>query len=213
MDPLTRQLMMASMARPIELVASAQAEVASGSVVVSKPSGTAENDLMVALMIHNGNGTWTGDTGWTEAIDQGTSPCIRVAHKIAGSGEPSSYSFANTGSNEASGVIATFRNAAWDAIGTISTAVASSVQTAPQITVGAANSMLLAFFTSALPSVTWSSPSSGLVSLATDSSGTKGSFALYYDDLYSSGASGTKVATMSSSSGSKGCILLSVKPS
>lgn len=101
-------------------VASKENSSNSSSLVISKPTGTREGDLMLALMNSESAITWTGDTGWTEVADQGVAPSTRVAYKVAGASEGASYTFTSSSStNILSGTIVTYRNAAYDAIGTI----------------------------------------------------------------------------------------------
>lgn len=132
---------------PPSFIASAQTQnsATGSSLVISKPTGTAQNDLMIAFMGlgSSASATWTGDTGWTEIADQGASPDLRIAYKIAGASEGSSYTFtASTSSATLSGVILTYRNAAYDIIGSIQTGANPS---APSITVSSDFSRLLGF--------------------------------------------------------------------
>lgn len=95
------------------------------TLVINKPTGTLEGDLMVAVMGCTGTSTkdWTGATGWTEAADQGGgAPYLRVAYKVAGASEPSSYTFTvSVSAGLRAGAILTYRNAAYDAIGAFDT--------------------------------------------------------------------------------------------
>lgn len=201
-------------AAAIEFVASAQAQVsATSSLTINKPTGVQSGDLLISLCC-SGNqlSGWTGDTGWTEVIDQGTGISIRVAYLVAGGSEPASYTFTSSNSAPSSGVIAAFRYAAYDTIGTISTTHSGGVQTAPAITLSASSSAILAFFAQSKNPTTWSNPTSGLISTATDSNNTDPSFALYRELNLSSGSTGTRSATTSDTSGSLGCILVGIKP-
>lgn len=217
MDPTSLRLIQGASgsgaAAAIEFVASAQTQVNSNTLTINKPTGTQSGDLLIALCSAKNARTWTGDTGWTEVIDQGTaSPAIRVAYLVAGGSEPASYSFTVSPSEDLSGVIVAFRYAAYDTIGTISTTQSSGVQTAPQITLSASGSALLAFFANHSSNRTWSNPTSGLVSTATDSDANAPSWALYRELNLSSGSTGTRAATCSTTSGNFGCILVGIKP-
>lgn len=197
----------------IEFVASAQAQNANAlTVVISKPTGTQQGDLLIGLCAAATGRTWTGDTDWTEVIDQGSAPSIRVAYKIAGASEPASYTFSLSSATNASGVIVTFRNAAYDTVGTIRTTASSSVQTAPAITLSSSSSAILALFAHDIGSRTWSSPTSGLVSTATDSDANNPSWALYRELNLSSGSTGTRSSTVSNVTGNIGCLLVGIKP-
>lgn len=200
----------------IELVASAQTQnAASGaSLVIDKPTGTVSGDLMVAIMFNDRSSvTWTGDTGWTEIADQGTGVNARIAYKVATGSEGSAYTFtASSSSNICTGAIITFRGAAYDTIGVISTSSASNVQTAGAITVGADGSVLLAAFANRGASRTYSNQTSGLVSLVTDGDATAPSYAVFYQTNVAAGSTGTKSATVSSSSTAYSQFLMSLKP-
>lgn len=216
MDPNSQRLMMGAAgggAAAIEFVASAQAQNASTStVVISKPTGVQQGDLLIAFCAAANDRTWTGGAGWTEVVDQNAKPSLRVAYLVAGASEPSSYTFTLNSNSNASSVIAAFRYAAYDTIGSIATGSASGVQTASAITLSSASSAILAFFEVDSASRTWSNPTSGLVPTATDSDGTAPSFALYRQLSLSSGSTGTRSATCSTLTGSFACILVGIKP-
>jgi hypothetical protein len=105
-----------------EFIASAQTQRSTSgtALAISKPAGTAEGDLMVAVMAIPTNATWTGATGWTEVADEGSSPGLRVAYRVAGASEGSSYTFTSSASGTSSGCIITYRYADFDTIGSIS---------------------------------------------------------------------------------------------
>lgn len=198
----------------ITYVASAQTQTSSTgtTLVINKPAGTQQGDLMISFVVAvNKSGTWTGGTGWTEVIDQGVDPSLRVAYLVAGASEPSSYTFAFNALTTFSGVIATFRNAAYDTVGTISTTASGGLQTAPQITLSTSSSAILAFFENT-NLAGWTNPTPGLVSTATDSDGNSPSWALYRELNLSSGATGTRSATCSSTGSPRACILVGIKP-
>lgn len=109
---------------PPEFIASAQTQTTAvgTTLVINKPTGTLENDLMIAFMANDGNASWSGDTGWTEVLDYSNSTRLRIAYKVAGASEPSTYTFTASTSQLLSGVILTYRGAVYDAIGAVSTA-------------------------------------------------------------------------------------------
>lgn len=110
------------------------------TIVIDKPSGTAENDLMVAIVVAAQTGrTWTGPAGWTEALDTAG---IAVYYKTAGASEGSNYTFTCSSTAVHFGIIMTFRNAAWDLIGTTAT---GSTITIPAITLSSNNSIVIAY--------------------------------------------------------------------
>lgn len=103
------------------LVHSTSGTTSSGTTVaVNRPSGYQAGDIFVAVMIAvSGTGkTWTGDSGWTELVDQNaTGHNMRVATLVAGAGEPSSYTFTASATAELIAHILCFRGYAYDTIG------------------------------------------------------------------------------------------------
>ena len=87
------------------------------TIVLPKPAGTVEGDILIALAFHNGFAAalWTPPSGWVELEDrnqnQGSNgPNFTYAVKVAGPSEPSSYTFTNAESRPArGGVIMAFR--------------------------------------------------------------------------------------------------------
>jgi hypothetical protein len=98
-------------------LASQANSVASASLVINKPSGTADGDLMIAVMCGDASvGSWSGDTGWTEVSDQTLGGAQRIAYKLAAS-EGSSYTFTRSLSTHIlAGSILTYRYAAYDSM-------------------------------------------------------------------------------------------------
>jgi hypothetical protein len=205
----------AGASKAIEFIASAQAQVnLETTIVINKPTGTQQGDLMIAVIsTDRSTVTWTQPSGWTEAVDQGASPSIMVSYRTAGASEGANYTFTSSNSVRSAGIIVTYRNAGFDVAGSISTAIASNVQTAPAITMAQSKSTLLAYFIKGGNSITYSSPTSGLISLATDSDGTAPSWALYSQNDVASGSTGSKSATGSSFALGPGCLLIGIKPS
>lgn len=191
----------------IAIIANASQRATTSTLTISKPTGTQTGDLMVCVIvsqtsINSFGGTWTGDTGWTEAVDSGG---IRVAYKIAAAGEGASYTFTPSGVSLSYGFIITIRNAVWDTAGT-----PSGSATASAITVGANNSYLFATFAATTSSATFTNPTSGLVSYLSNNSD-RPSVGVFYDDAVLSGSSGTKTVTVSGGN-TNASVLFSVKP-
>lgn len=201
--------------KKIEIVANATGALANAtSVTINKPTGTSEGDLLVAFFTTLNGGAWSGDTGWTEVLDQagsGGKGGIRIAYKVAGSSEGSSYTFTTT-KDYGYGAIISIRNAAWDTVGTLASGLSGSTQTANSITIGKSDAFLFAVFATTRQTTNWSSPSSGLVSYLTGAASSYPSYAIYYDDFVASGSTGTKSATISGTAGDPTCVLFSVKP-
>jgi hypothetical protein len=172
------------------------------TLTVGKPTGVLDGDILFAFMNGtNGDFTWTGDSGWTESIDQGVLPSFRVAYKVASS-EGASYNFTVSGSAVTRGIIIAFRAAALDIIGDLS-AVSHPTVTAASITVTDDNSILMACFSTSGGEPVPSAPA-GMTGIDVYSS-----LAVFYQ-VVNSGATGDKVSTVADVSNSVG-ILISVK--
>lgn len=190
--------------------ASTQNTSTGSSLVINKPTGTAQNDLMIAIMCSgdSASSTWTGDTGWTEIVDENNRPNIRIAYKVAGASEGSSYTFtASAGTNIASGSILTYRNAAYDTVGTFAEAVDPIV--ASGITVASDFCILIGAFAIGAASITCSTPT-GMTARVTNNDATTPSY-LIADQYVVSGVTNSRSSTAGSSARTAG-ILMSIKP-
>lgn len=130
---------------PFPVASAYDLNLSNGTIVqVDKPAGTREGDLMIAVLASNTTSasTWTNFSGWTELVDLGSPPSLLVAYKIATAGEASSYSFTNTVSARLAASIVTYRNAAYDNIG--STRTNSALAFIPSVFVGADYSRVIA---------------------------------------------------------------------
>ncbi len=193
------------------LIATAQTQNAAtgATLVINTPTGTADGDLMVAVMAASGAVTWTGDTSWTEPADQGSSPSLRIAYKTAGASEPSSYTFtASTALQRLSGCILTYRYAAYDTIaGAFTTGADPLILTS--ISPTASQSKLIAAGARAINSVTLGTPIS-MTAQVTDADGTTPSY-IVCDQKVSSGSVGTRSMSTGSTTSVAG-IMLAIKP-
>lgn len=139
-------------------VASATTQNTSSSITqltIDKPSGTQEGDLMIAFMATTSIESWTGDTDWTEFIDEGGNRSCRGAWKIATASEPSSYTFTTgTTTNTPAGAILTYRNAAYSNNSTIKT-TNSNLLDITSIMVDTNYSIIIAFGSLSSPSKTY----------------------------------------------------------
>lgn len=123
-------------------VASAQnATSATTSLTINKPTGTQQNDLMVAIVQTDASSSWTSPAGWTEVADKGGKPGVSVAYKVAGASEGSNYTFTAGSSGDTTGSILTYRSATYDTVGAFTTG--SSTLTVPGVTVSASQSILI----------------------------------------------------------------------
>lgn len=188
--------------------ASAQTTTTLSTQIVNKPTGTIEGDLMVAVMSRVGATLWAGDTGWTEVADQGATPSLRVAYKVAGASEPSSYTFTMDSSSAAkSAAILTYRYGAYDTIGSFTTGTNPLVL--PSISPSVNDSVLFAIGARESGSVTLGTPT-GMVAMYTDNSSTGPSF-IVCAQYVNSGATGTRSMSTGATTGVSG-IMLAIKP-
>lgn len=120
----------------ITRVGSTQARVGSGSLVINKPTGVVEGDLLLACLSAQNTFTFTQPSGWTEVFDN----LLAISWKRAGASEPSSYSF-TVAAGSSAGVIVAYRAASFDVVGS-----RGGSSTAPSITLSKNDSVDLAFF-------------------------------------------------------------------
>lgn len=196
-----------------EFVASAstQTNTQVTTLTINKPTGTVEGDLMVAVMARDGASgqTWTGDTSWTEVADQtSATPSLRIAYKVAGASEGSSYTFTVSSSGTLSGAILTYRYAAYDTIaGAFTTGANPLVLTS--ISPTQSQSTLLACGARRAASITLGTPTS-MTARVTDSDSTSPSY-IVCDQNVAKGPSGTRSMSTGSTADVAG-IMLSIKP-
>ena len=148
---------------PIFVASSSVGDFEGDPLPINKPAGVIEGDLMIALSAGSNGVSWSGDTGWTEIFDLGSNPAQRVAYKVAGGSEPSTYTFTPASSIVAqSHIIIAYRRAEYVSIGSANYAGSGSPITAPSVTASAANMVAIALFVNeaggALSSITsgWS---------------------------------------------------------
>lgn len=101
---------------PIEFIGSSKITASSTSTnhTINLPSGVQNGDLLILIVSQNFTYSTTPPTGWTEVLDIQD---FSVSYKIA-SGEGSSVTFSGTsGTVRPSAIIACFRGAVFDAIG------------------------------------------------------------------------------------------------
>jgi cellulose synthase/poly-beta-1,6-N-acetylglucosamine synthase-like glycosyltransferase/CheY-like chemotaxis protein len=80
---------------PITLRAATTKTVNSGnSIVVDKPAGTQQNDLMFLMVTWNGSGTATQPGGWTlRSASSVSGQNLYTYHRVAGASEPATYTW------------------------------------------------------------------------------------------------------------------------
>ena len=189
----------------ITLIASTTGSINSGtSLVINKPTGTTQGDLMVAFMYSSGGGTFTQPSGWTEVVDSG----ICVSYLVAGASEGSSYTFTASKSGVYIGAIVTYRNAVYDAIGTITTSTSTPLSI-PAVTLSANGSTVLAYVAASPTSSSWSTPT-GFSSISAMT--TPASSGLFGQDGVSSGSTGTVSTTRTGQGVNQTAVLVGIKP-
>lgn len=193
-----------------EFVASASTQNTSNSntLTINKPTGTVEGDLMVAVMADGSSSeSWTGDTGWTEVADQGTTkPSLRLAYKVAGASEGASYTFTHLRSASLSGCILTYRYAAYDTIGSFTTGTDPLIL--PGISPSESQSILIAAGARFSPSITLGTPTSMTARAKVE--GAEPSY-IVCDQTVAKGPTGTRSMSTGSTNNVSG-IMLALKP-
>lgn len=162
---------------------------------------------MVAVMAANGQTLWSGDTDWLEVADQNSSPSVRVAYKVAGASEGSSYTFTNATSRTTSGTILTYRYAAYDTIGTFTSNTDPLIL--PSISPSESQSILIAAGARAATSATLGTPTS-MTARVTDNDATAPSY-IVCDQTVAKGPTGERSMSTGSTTNVAG-IMLAIKP-
>jgi hypothetical protein len=148
------------------------------TIVIPKPSGTVQNDLLIAAVAIDESPTSLTASGWTQ-IDctaYGTAVTLGTWRKTAGASEPASYNFSWTGGQKAYGWIMRFtgHNAANPINGTPATANQTSMTpTSPAVTTTVPNCLILRLGAFDDTSVAQDNPNllSGHTTITADSSG------------------------------------------
>lgn len=191
--------------------ASAQNSSVGNTLVIGKPAGTADGDLMVAFMGSDGvaAATWTGDSGWTEIADQASIPSLRVAYKVAAS-EGSSYTFTYSSATKLlGGSILTYRGGAYDAIGSISLTSGAPTTVSPTGPSSAQQyAKLIGICMRGVATSTITAQSS-MTQRVQDSDGSAPSYVIA-DETVGAGATGTR--TFTSSGTIIAAVLLTIQP-
>ncbi len=184
----------AAPAGPPSFINAASAVKSGGNVTVSVPSGTLDNDVMVAIVVSAAIDLDTPPSGWTLREQQtGTQPTFAVWTRVASS-EPASYTW--SGANADVGAILTFRGVStanpFDIDGAAGPTT-STAATAPSITTSNANAMVIAMQCvndAAAPTT----PPSGMTERVDESAGGGNNFSMSVATVLqaAAGASGAK---------------------
>ena len=128
----------------------AAANTGGSSLVLAKPTGTVNGDVLVAAITVRGTPTITPPTGWTRSGSTRAAPsCARRCSCTWPAGDPASYTWLFSLATNAVGTIASYSgvdtaNPILDHNG--QTSAAAFTITAPSVTTTSANAQLVAFF-------------------------------------------------------------------
>jgi hypothetical protein len=87
-------------------------------LIMDKPYGTIQNDLMLAICTNGGGTTtWSGPAGWTEFADLNGRPISGFYYKKAGATESGPYTFTSGTNRQLAGNILTYRYAVYETVG------------------------------------------------------------------------------------------------
>lgn len=199
--------------------ADAHARTTGTTLTVSKPTGTVEGDVMIALLAYYSALTInSAPAGWTLLTTQtgGTDAGIKVYYKVAGASEPASYAWTISAGDDFVGIISTFYNVNTttpiDAYGGQGGTTTTTL-TAPSITTTVANTHLvyLAGFNDANVTGASATAPSGMTE-TDDYAGTLYSWGYVAGAAQAAaGATGTKAATLATGH-QYAAVLLALKP-
>ena len=192
------------------------------SLTINKPTGTVQNDVMVATIgISANTPTITAPAGWTLSVGQFNNTAtnansLAVYWKVAGASEPANYSWTFSAPTGSAGGILTFSGV--DTASPVNaeagqTTASSLTHATPAITPTAANVMLVASFTFS-SSATWTEGSgmSEAVDVLSQAAGANGqSTAVYYAAQGPTGST-SKTATASGNADVGNTHLLALRP-
>jgi hypothetical protein len=179
----------------------------STSVSIAMPTGTVQNDVMIAIMASRaGTGTITPPSGWTQINTTNSTTTIMSStfYKVAGSGEAGPYVFSVT-SSKAAGIIASYSGVDTttpiDAQGMQANA-SNTVMTAPSISPVTSNTWLVGAYSNATGTTFAAGSSMSLRGQTTSSgggsAGTKITVGMQDLSISATGATGTKTMTATS---------------
>jgi hypothetical protein len=183
--------------KPIIYIANEQTQVTSSAttITINVPSGTADGDLLIAVLTAPAGGTtWTTPSGWTVGIT--ASQGRTVFYKTASS-EPASYTFTSSTSVTNQGYILTYRNARFGVGGSVGSLASPAVASAITTTVN--NAIVFDVVAVGAVSITFSTPT-GYTALVSNSDTTSPSSAIFYTTQVVAGSTGTVSSTPSSGS-------------
>jgi hypothetical protein len=192
----------------------------SGSITLTQPASILPGDLLVTIGNGNSNtnfwsaGTGASGTTWTEARDQGASPNLYVAYKTAvaaDAGFVQSYNWSDVQSVAVHTIV--FRQARWDAVGTIVTGTGTGVLTVPGLTTRAPNATVLMTFGGTDHG---STITDGIFSIFNSANGTTGGSPLGLSTVFGrtqavAGATGTTPVQAGQGTGARAAVQMSIR--
>jgi hypothetical protein len=179
----------------------------SSSFTIDKPTGTIEDDLMIACLCSSTtSGNFTAPSGWTEVLD---TTSRGVFYKVAGASEDSSYTFTRSASSRHDGFILTFRGATYDTVGSLSGS--SNPTVASSITVSANDSFVICFASSNLVYNVTATYPEGWDKKAEDTDGSSPTGAVA-TKMFDSGSTGTVSVSFNSGYSFFRSVLISINP-
>jgi len=191
------------------------------SITLPQPAGLASGDVMLAMLAERGANNpmvSSAPAGWTLVLskDNGSSLIIAIYSKVASGSEPASYTWSLGQADRAAGAIVTYRGVdnttPVDASGAQVNGASTSL-TAPSITTSVANTMLVGFYGVINGNGSISAPGgmTGSFNVGTGAGPNGLDIESAYAIQAASGATGTRVATSSSSLANIG-ILVALRP-
>lgn len=169
----------------------------STTLVITKPSGIVNGDLLVAVL--GGTVSWTQPAGWTEVVDTAG---VTLSYRVADGSEGATLTYTHSSSEYLAGAILVIRGGTYDATGTVGSSANPAV--APSVTLSAAGLIIASYVaTSAISVGTYTAPTG----FSESCSATATFFGIgrckvqIFFKKFAAGASGTVSATNSSTSG------------
>ncbi|HZR03370.1 MAG TPA: Ig-like domain-containing protein [Burkholderiales bacterium] len=202
--------------------AATSAVASGGTLTITKPSGTAANDVLISsVAVTPSSVAITPPTGWTlvRRTDNAgpTSNSLAVYYKVAGASEPTSYAWGMSGASFGVGGIQGFTGV--DTANPINiengqSTPSSTSHATPSITTTVANAMLVTSHSFASSS-SWTPPS-GMTESFDKANGSANATGLTVEGsrvlLAAAGASGTKTATAAANADAGNAHILALKP-
>ena len=178
--------------------------VATTTMTIAKPSGTAEGDLLFAeITIGSATADVTPPTGWTfiHRAEQGfeANLSLDTYYKIASSSEPSSYEFILSVAKRNVGSISAYTGVSASSpldVHATSTGASSSAILAPSITTTVDNALVIGIFSNGAENTTFGPPTEQTERVDHTAGSTSPASAEVADEIFASaGPTGTRTAT------------------